>query len=213
MSRVVLELKNLGLEYELFTNIFQKKKIHTVFKNINIKIYSGETFGILGKNGSGKSSLLKVISGIIPPTYGEVLNHGVTTSLLTLTSAFDSNISGRDNVLFSGMIKGFSKKYVESKMEDIRSFADIGKFFDEPLRTYSTGMRARLAFAVTSIIDPDVLLLDEILGVGDSEFKKKSSNIIKQKIKSDKTVILVSHSSQTIESFCDRHLDLGLLQR
>lgn len=204
----LIELKDVSLQYKIKGNIFTKNKYYDALKNINLKIYPGETIGIIGKNGSGKSSLLKILSGVIQPTSGEIINYGVSTSLLTIGAGFDNNLNGRDNVVLSGMLQGLRSQEVKSKLSEIHNYSGLDDFFFEPVRTYSTGMRARLGFAVSNFIDPDILLIDEILGVGDQQFRKKAEASIIGKIKSNRTVILVSHSEQQINSLSDRVFQL-----
>jgi len=204
----LIELKDVSLQYKIKGNIFTKNKYYDALKNINLKIYPGETIGIIGKNGSGKSSLLKILSGVIQPTSGKIINHGVSTSLLTIGAGFDNNLNGRDNVVLSGMLQGLRSQEVKSKLSEIHNYSGLDDFFFEPVRTYSTGMRARLGFAVSNFIDPDILLIDEILGVGDQQFRKKAEASIIGKIKSNRTVILVSHSEQQINSLSDRVFQL-----
>ena len=204
----LIELKDVGLQYKIKGNIFTKNKYYDALKNINLKIYPGETIGIIGKNGSGKSSLLKIISGIIQPTSGEIINHGVSASLLTIGAGFDNNLNGRDNAILSGILQGLGSKEIKSKLNEIHDYSGLGDFFFQPVRTYSTGMRARLGFSISNTIDPDILLIDEILGVGDHQFRRKAETSIIGKIKSNRTVVLVSHSEQQINNLSDRVVQL-----
>lgn len=205
----IISLRDVGVRYKRAGSIFRKTQYYEALKAINLDIYPGETLGILGRNGAGKSTLLKVISGIIKPDTGEIINRGASVSLLALQAGFDPNLSGRDNAILSGMLQGYSRKEVESKLEEIQNFSELGDFFYEPVRTYSSGMRTRLGFSVSTIISPDVLLIDEVLSVGDKEFKKKAEKVILKKVTSNQTVILVSHSEQQISRLCDRQIILN----
>jgi len=200
----LIELKDVGLQYKIKGNIFTKNKYYDALKNINLKIYSGETIGIIGKNGSGKSSLLKILSGVMQPTSGEIINHGASTSLLTIGAGFDNNLNGRDNAILSGMLQGLGSKEIKSKLSEIHDYSGLGDFFFQPVRTYSTGMRVRLGFSVSNLIDPDILLIDEILGVGDHAFREKSQRCITEKTKSSKAVVLVSHAINKLSQISHR---------
>jgi lipopolysaccharide transport system ATP-binding protein len=173
-------------------------------KGVNFDVHRGETLGILGRNGAGKSTLLRVISGVLRPDKGRVVNRNVSVSLLALQAGFDPNLSGRDNTVLSGLLHGYSRSQIDSRLDAIRSYSELGDFFETPVRTYSTGMRARLGFSITTIIAPDVLLIDEVLSVGDQRFRQKAERTMVSKIQSRQTVILVSHSHQQIERMCDR---------
>ncbi|MCB2428445.1 ABC transporter ATP-binding protein [Methylophaga pinxianii] len=204
----IISLRDVGVRYKRAGSIFRKTQYYQALKSINLDIYPGETLGILGRNGAGKSTLLKVISGILKPDSGEIINRGASVSLLALQAGFDPNLSGRDNAVLSGMLQGYSRKEIESKLEEIQDFSELGDFFYEPVRTYSSGMRTRLGFSVSTTISPDVLLIDEVLSVGDKEFRKKAEQVIIQKIQSQQTIILVSHSEQQIIRLCERSIIL-----
>lgn len=205
----IISLRDVGVSYKRAGSIFRKTQYYQALKSINLDIYPGETLGILGRNGAGKSTLLKIISGIIKPDSGEIINRGASVSLLALQAGFDLNLSGRDNAILSGMLQGYSRKEVESKLDEIHDFSELGDFFYEPVRTYSSGMRTRLGFSVSTTISPDVLLIDEVLSVGDKEFKKKAEQVILRKTQSDQTVVLVSHSEQQVARLCDRQIILS----
>lgn len=200
----VISLRNVAVRYKRSGNIFRKKKHHDALKSINLDIYRGETLGILGKNGAGKSTLLKVISGIIKPDSGTVINNNVSVSLLALQAGFDQNLSGRDNAILVGMLQGYSRKDVENRLDDINEYSELTHFFDEPVRTYSNGMRSRLGFAISTIIAPDVLLIDETLSVGDAQFRAKAEKTMMEKVMSNQTIVLVTHSISQISRICDR---------
>lgn len=204
VQKVLVSLVDVGVRYKKSGNIFRKAQYYEALKSVNFDIFSGETLGIVGRNGSGKSTLLKVIAGIIKPNTGQVINHNVSVSLLTLQAGFDLNLSGKDNAILSGMLQGYSRKEVVSRLNEIHNFSELGDFFHEPVRTYSSGMKTRLGFSVSTIISPDILLIDEVLSVGDRDFKKKSEKAIISKIHSNQTVVLVSHSEGQISKLCDR---------
>ncbi len=200
----VISLQDVAVRYKRSGSIFQRSSYFDALKSIFLDIYPGETLGILGRNGAGKSTLLRVISGVIRPDHGKVINRGASVSLLALQAGFDQNLNGRDNAIFTGMLQGFSRREVEARLDEIHEYSELGDFFYEPVRTYSTGMRARLGFSISTIISPDVLLVDEVLGVGDKHFREKAERSMAAKIHSQQTVVLVSHSHQQIARLCDR---------
>lgn len=200
----VITLQDVAVRYKRSGNLFRKKSYYEALKSINLDIYPGETLGILGRNGSGKSTLLRIISGVIRPDRGRITNHGASVSLLALQAGFDPNLNGSDNAILSGMLQGFSRREVQDRLNEIQEYSELGNFFFEPVRTYSTGMRARLGFSITTIMSPDVLLVDEVLSVGDQHFKQKAERTMVEKIQSQQTIVLVSHSHQQIVRLCDR---------
>lgn len=200
----VISLQNVAVRYKRSGNVFRKKSYYEALKSINLDIFPGETLGILGRNGSGKSTLLRVITGVILPDQGKIINHDASVSLLSLQAGFDPNLSGQDNAILSGMLRGYSRCEVESRLNEILEYSELKEFFFEPVRTYSTGMRARLGFSIATIITPDVLLIDEVLGVGDQHFRQKAERTMQEKIQSQQTVVLVSHSHHQIARLCDR---------
>ena len=200
----VISLQEVGIRYKRSGSIFSRTSYFDALKSVSFDIFPGETLGILGKNGAGKSTLLRVISGIIKPDNGKLINCGVSVSLLALQAGFDPNLSGRDNAILSGMLQGYSLREVEANIDKIHEYSELGDFFYEPIRSYSTGMRARLGFSITTIICPDVLLVDEVLGVGDQHFKQKAELTMVAKTQSQQTVVLVTHSHQQIARLCDR---------
>lgn len=154
-------------------------------------------------NGSGKSTMLKAIAGIFSPDSGKIDLHGNSVSLLSIGVGFQKKLTGRENILLSGMLLGFSEDQVRKKMEEIIEFANLGKFIDMPVKTYSSGMHSKLAFSITAILEADIILIDEVLSVGDARFKKKSYNKMKELISNkDRTVLIVSHSTQTLKELC-----------
>ena len=184
-----------------------RKKYHQDFyalRNINFEINKGETVGIIGQNGSGKSTLLKILSSVLSPTSGSFVINGKVSSLLELGTGFNPELTGIENVYFNGMLLGFTKEEMEAKLDDILSFADIGEFVGQPVKTYSSGMYVRLAFAVAVQVDPDILMVDEALSVGDARFHIKSIKKMSSFVEEGKTIIFVSHDTNAIQSLCDR---------
>ena len=181
--------------------------------DVSLTVNRGEVLGIVGRNGSGKSTLLKVISGIYKPTSGKAVSAGRVAPMLELGSGFDPELSGEENVFLNGAILGFSEKYLKEKYDEIVAFSELGDFIRMPLKTYSSGMMMRLAFSVATMIEPEILIVDEILAVGDESFQKKSFNRMMEIIRSGTTVLFVSHSLEQIRSLCDRvaWLDHGRL--
>jgi lipopolysaccharide transport system ATP-binding protein len=203
LNELAISLENIGVAYRRKSGILRQEKFWAL-NDVSFDVYHGETLGIVGRNGAGKSSLLRVLAGIVNPDKGKVINHGVTASLLSLQVGFVNHLTGRENAILSGMMLGLSKDAVLERLGDIQEYSDIGDFFDQPVNTYSSGMRARLGFSVAIYVNPDVILLDEVLGVGDIEFREKSGETIRSIIKSDKTVVLVSHDGGVIKRLCDR---------
>ena len=200
----IISLKNVAVSFKRSGNIFKRKNYFEALKSVSFDIYSGETLGIIGRNGAGKSTLLRLIADVIRPDKGEIVNHNVSVSLLALQAGFDLDLSGRDNAIISGMLQGSSRRKVEEKLDEIHEYSELGDFFFDPVRTYSTGMSARLGFSVSTIVSPDVLLIDEVLGVGDKPFREKAEETMLAKIQSQQTIVLVSHSHHQIAQLCDR---------
>jgi lipopolysaccharide transport system ATP-binding protein len=203
MSEIVISLKDVTLRYRRGRTLL-KKDYYEALKGITFDVLRGETLGIIGRNGAGKSTLLKLLSGIYDPDTGTVNNKSHKTSLLTLSAGFDQQLSGRDNAVISGMLLGCSKSKVEAELENIKEYSELGDFFNHSISTYSSGMRARLGFATAAYTRPEVLLIDEVLGVGDAGFKQKTQKTMEEMIQSDQTVVLVSHSISSVEKLCDR---------
>lgn len=200
---VLISLQDVSLSYPVRAGFLKWSK-YTPLKDISFDLHRGETIGIIGRNGAGKSTLLRMIAGIIEPDGGRIVNHGARVSLLSLGVGFVPHLSGRENAMLSGMLLGLRRKDIARKMEALIEFSGLGDFMDQPLHTYSSGMRARLGFSVAIQVDPDVLLIDEVLGVGDEEFRIKSTAEMKRLITSDKTVVMVSHNLNTVNELCDR---------
>jgi len=173
-------------------------------KDISFEIEKGETFGIIGKNGAGKSTILGLIAGVLKPTKGKVFVEGRVSPLLELGAGFHPDLTGRENILLNGVLIGFSKTEVLKKMDDIIAFSEIKEFIDQPVRVYSSGMLARLGFSVVASLDPEILLIDEVLAVGDIDFQKKCLDRMAEFKKGNVTIVFVSHSMANVEKICDR---------
>ncbi|WP_296802557.1 ABC transporter ATP-binding protein [Thiolapillus sp.] len=199
----VLILENVGVAYRRGRSL-RGGELYWALKDISLELKHGETLGVIGRNGVGKTTLLKVIAGIIAPDRGEIRNAGVSASLLSLQVGFVPLLTGRENAILSGMLLGAPKSRIEQNMDELVAFAELEDFIDEPVSSYSAGMRARLGFSVAMQADPDILLIDEVLGVGDAAFRKKSSEEIQRRIRSNRSVILVSHNTAMMARLCDR---------
>lgn len=209
-----ISVKDLWIVYKSLKAVSSKKALFSFGKNkletfeavrgISFDIEEGQVVGLIGKNGSGKSTLLRSIAGIFSPDKGEINLYGKTVSLLSIGVGFKTNLSGRENIILSGLLMGFKKAEILEKMDQIIEFSELGKFIDKPVKTYSSGMYSKLAFSITAVMETDIMLIDEVLSVGDEKFKKKSYAKIKELI-SDKTrtVIIVSHSIDTLKKLCD----------
>ena len=173
-------------------------------KHISFSVDRGETVGIIGRNGSGKSTLLKIISGIMKPTSGNVTVKGNVVPMLELGSGFDMDLSGSENIFLNGAILGYSERFLKEKYDEIVAFSELGEFIDVPIRNYSSGMLMRLAFSIAAMVEPEILIADEILAVGDEAFQHKSMGRMKEMMSGGTTVLLVSHSLKQIKKVCDR---------
>lgn len=173
-------------------------------QDVNFSIEKGEVLGLVGANGAGKSTMLKVISGILKPTKGAVTVHGNIVPMLELGSGFDLELTGRENVFLNGAILGYPEDFLKEKYQEIVDFSELGEFIEMPLRNYSSGMITRLAFSIATVVKPDILIVDEILSVGDAAFQKKSKNRMMELMSGGTTVLLVSHSAEQITEMCSR---------
>ena len=210
-----IEVENLHIRYRSINPVSLRKGIrkgtgkrvnnHEAVKGISFSIEQGEIVGIIGENGSGKSTLLLSIASIFSPDQGTVNTFNRSVSLLAIGVGFQKVLTGRENIMLSGLLLGFTKKQIEEKMPEIIDFSELGHFIDKPVKTYSSGMYSKLAFAITAILETDIVLIDEVLSVGDAKFKKKSFNKMKNLIMDEKrTVLIVSHSIDTLRSLCHR---------
>jgi len=204
MSReLLISLQNVGVCFRVGKSLLRRDSVQAL-RDVSFDLHRGDSLGVIGRNGAGKSTLLQILGGIILPDKGRILNNNATTSLLALQVGFDSELSGRINALVGGMLLGFRKADVMANLDKIIAFSELGEFIDRPVKSYSTGMKARLGFSVALEMNPDVLLIDEVLGVGDVQFKKKSMAVMKEKLLSDQTIVLVSHDAGTIKNLCNR---------
>ena len=217
MKELAIEVKDLCINYRglksyyikqnLLKRRHEKAEVFEAVKHVSFSVEKGEILGLVGKNGSGKSTILNAIAGIFAPNHGSIDLHGNTVSLLSIGVGFQRELSGRENIILSGMLLGFSEKQVRERMDEIIEFSELGEFIEAPVRTYSSGMYSKLAFSITAILETDIMLIDEVLSVGDAKFKKKSYNKMKELIGDEsRTVIIVSHSSETIRNLCDQVL-------
>lgn len=192
---------------ELVDAFFKRKKtlerIHAL-KNVSLRVRKGETVGIIGKNGAGKSTLLKLIAGVSAPTSGEVKVYGRVSPLIELGAGFHPQLTGRENIFLNGAVLGLKESYLKERFNDIVNFSGIGKFIDMPVKYYSSGMYMRLAFSVAIFVNGDILLIDEILAVGDVDFQKKCMKKMEEFKKKGTTIIFVSHSMEAVKNFCRR---------
>ncbi len=215
---LAIDVQDLGVKYSLrftkkttlrqtFTGLLSRREGPTDFwalRSVNFRLVTGESLGVIGPNGAGKSTLLQVLAGIIMPSTGQVEVHGRISSLLTLGAGFDQELTGRDNVLLAGAFLGIDPKEMALRLDGIVEYADLGEFIDAPLKTYSSGMRARLGFAIATSVDPDVLLLDEVLATGDQVFRAKSKARVLELVKAAKAIVLVTHDMGWVTEYCNR---------
>ena len=200
----IVSLRSVGVCYRRRGGLIGRAKAYWALTDVAFDVYAGETIGVIGKNGSGKTTLLKAIAGIIEPDQGSISRSDINLSMLSLQVGFLLHLSGRENAILGGMLLGLDRMAAEGQVSKIEEFAGLGDRLDEPLATYSAGMRARLGFSTAFYSAAEVLLIDEVLGVGDQAFFAKSFRAIKELIRSNRTVILASHNLTTIRELCDR---------
>ena len=217
---MVIQAEHISLRYKMTYDRVKSLKEYIVqllrgkvhyeefwaLSDVSFSIEKGEVLGIIGNNGAGKSSLLKVISGILKPTEGTVKVNGTVVPMLELGSGFDYDLTGRENVFLNGAILGYSEAFLKEKYDEIVAFSELGQFIDIPLRNYSSGMVMRLAFSIATVVNPDILIVDEILAVGDAAFQEKSKARMMELMGGGTTVLFVSHSIEQIRGMCDRVL-------
>jgi ABC-2 type transport system ATP-binding protein len=222
MSDSVIKVEHAGMKFNLskekndsLKEYFIKLAHHELkydefwaLKDINFEIEKGDRLGILGLNGSGKSTLLKVIAGVFKPTEGSVEKRGVLAPLIELGAGFDPQYTGRENIFLYGAVLGFSRQFLRDKIDEIIEFSELEEFIDVPLKNYSSGMKARLGFAIATVVEPDILILDEILSVGDAKFKKKSEARLMSLLEKNVTVLFVSHNLPQVRRICNKALIL-----
>ena len=224
MSDTAIELKDVGIKFNLsrekndslkeyIIKLLKKELMYDEFwalRNVSFEVKKGERLGILGLNGAGKSTLLKIIAGVYQPSEGTVRHEGVIAPMLELGAGFDPQYTGKENIFLYGSILGYSRKYLEEKYDEIVEFSELKNFINVPLKNYSSGMRARLGFAIATIADPEILILDEVLSVGDAKFRKKSEKKIMEMFERGVTVLFVSHSLDQVKRLCNKAI---LLQK
>jgi len=218
VGEVVINVENVGMQYNLNKEKVDNLKEYVIkflkrelkynkfwaVKGVSFQVEKGDKFGIVGLNGAGKSTLLKMISGVIKPTEGNIEIVGNIVPLLELGSGFDPEYTGRENIYLKGSMLGYSKEYLDEKMEEIIDFSEIDEFIDIPLKNYSTGMTSRLAFSIATTVRPKIMILDEVLSVGDAKFKEKSEERMKSMLDEDVTVLYVSHGIASVREVCDK---------
>lgn len=199
--------ENIDSIKEYIVNVVQGKISYKTFRaldDVNFHINKGEVCGIIGSNGAGKSTLLKIIAGVLSPTEGQTTVNGNIAPMLELGAGFDHELTAKENIYLNGAILGYSKEFLESKYQEIVDFSGLHEFVSNPIRTYSSGMMMRLAFSIATIVEPEILIVDEILSVGDANFAKKSSERMRQLMEGGTTVLMVSHVIKQIRELCDR---------
>ena len=216
-EKVAIEAENLGVRYSL--RLTKKNTVKTsvvqrvrrsgdtsfwALRNVSFAVRHGESLGVIGPNGAGKSTLLQVLAGILTPSEGDVALNGHISSLLTLGVGFDEDLSGTDNIRLAGAFMGIDHRLVEEKLPGIVDYADLGEFIDAPIKTYSSGMRARLGFSIATSVEPDILLLDEVLSTGDAAFREKSKQRVGELVREAKAIVLVTHDMNWVLEYCNR---------
>lgn len=216
----MIKIDNVSMKFNLeiekdfsmkqaFVNLFTKKKKKKnddfwALKNVSFIVDKGEVVGLIGSNGAGKSTLLKVVSGVMKPTKGKVTVQGVISPMIELGAGFDGNLTARENIYLNGAILGYSKKFLDEKFDEIVEFSELRDFLDVPVKNFSSGMTAKLAFSIATIVNPEILIVDEILSVGDLKFQEKSKHKMMEMIKGGTTVLYVSHSLESIKDLCTK---------
>lgn len=222
MSKEVLKVNNVSMKFNLSKEKTDSLKDYIIksikkeikyneywaLRDINFTLNQGDRIGILGMNGAGKSTLLKVIAGVYKPTEGKITKDGVIVPLLELGAGFDPQYTGAENIFLYGAVMGLSKQFMKEKFDEIVEFSELGEFIDVPLKNYSSGMKSRLGFSIATLISPDILILDEVLSVGDAKFRKKSEAKIKNMFDTGVTVLFVSHSLAQVKRLCNKAMIL-----
>lgn len=222
MSKTAIEVNNVSMKFNLskekvdsLKDYILKSIKHEIqynefwaLKNVDFKVEAGDRVGILGLNGAGKSTLLKVISGVFKPTKGSVVKRGKTVPLLELGAGFDPQYTGTENIYLYGAMLGYTKEFIDSKFDEIVEFSELQKFMDVPVKNYSSGMKSRLGFSIATLVEPKILILDEVLSVGDAKFRRKSEKKIMSMFDSGVTVLFVSHSLEQVVRLCNKAMIL-----
>lgn len=218
MAKTVLKVEGVGMKFNLSKEKVDNLKEYVIkslkrqisynefwaLKDINFSLEKGDRLGILGLNGAGKSTLLKVIAGVLKPTEGTVTTKGVIVPLLELGAGFDMQYTGAENIYLYGAVLGYSREFIDSKFDEIVEFSGLGDFIDVPVKNYSSGMKSRLGFSIATIVEPEILILDEVLSVGDAKFRKKSEKKIMSMFDKGVTVLFVSHSLAQVQRLCNK---------
>ena len=204
MSESIIELHNVGVAFNAQLHVGASK--FWALEDVSLALPRGARLGVVGRNGAGKSTLLRVLAGILAPDRGNIMRGSVSCQLLSLALGFVPYLSGRDNAILSGLILGLRRREIERRLPAILEFSELGDFFEQPVSSYSTGMYTRLGFSVAMQVEPDVLLIDEVLAVGDTEFQKKSGAALRERIHDGTTVVFVSHMDASIREICDQAL-------
>ena len=218
MSKTMIEVSDVSMRFRMnsdrimslkeFVTTALRGKLRyqefTALEHVSFTVKKGETLGLIGRNGAGKSTMLKVISGILKPTEGSVTCHGNVVPMLELGSGFDMDLTGKENIFLNGAILGYSEEFLKAKYDEIVEFSELGQFIEVPIRNYSSGMLARLAFSIATVVQPEILIVDEILAVGDAQFQEKSKRRMMELMGGGTTVLFVSHSIEQIREMCKR---------
>lgn len=220
MSETIIDVSNVTMRFRMnsdkimslkeFVTTALRGRLHyqefTALEHVSFKVKKGETLGLIGRNGAGKSTMLKIISGILKPSEGGITCRGKVVPMLELGSGFDMDLTGRENIFLNGAILGYSEAFLKEKYDEIISFSELGTFIDVPIRKYSSGMLARLAFSIAAMVQPEILIVDEILSVGDAQFQEKSKKRMLEMMGGGTTVLFVSHNMEQVQEMCNRVL-------
>lgn len=221
-ENVAIKVKNVGMRFNLSQERVDNLKEYVIkfikrdlrynefwaLRDVSFEVKKGERLGVLGLNGSGKSTLLKIVSGVLKPTKGTIVTKGKVAPLLELGAGFNSQYTGRENIYLYGAVLGYSKEFLDEKFDEIVDFSGLGEFIDVPIKNYSSGMKSRLGFSIATVVEPDILILDEVLSVGDKKFRRKSEKKILDMFDKGVTVLFVSHSLEQVQRLCDKAIIL-----
>ncbi len=221
-ENVAIKVKNVGMRFNLSQERVDNLKEYVIkfikrdlrynefwaLRDVSFEVKKGERLGVLGLNGSGKSTLLKIVSGVLKPTKGTIVTRGKVAPLLELGAGFNNQYTGRENIYLYGAVLGYSKEFLDEKFDEIVDFSGLGEFIDVPIKNYSSGMKSRLGFSIATVVEPDILILDEVLSVGDKKFRRKSEKKILDMFDKGVTVLFVSHSLEQVQRLCDKAIIL-----